>query len=687
MASGSTMILNGRIEKTDIPTLLRSVEKDKNSGELSFSRGGERIDLYFLFGQLYHAKWGEVVGIDAVTQVLGWTNGNYAFTEGVIPAQASINEDIERILADQSQTAPTPIVERRGAALPPNPTPASNPPTPAYAAPNVSPATSYAGDAGGDMSDLVPFDLASLDSMNAVFPTETPTPSPGQFQAAYQQSMRPGEFEEVPGEEEAQSGGRIAPSPPAGGLYKTRLFCLPTGEQMATSLVATGPQLEEELLHLAEVKFTGYVLGGPDLNGYATVGICLLRGRFVHAFYHSQGQNNLNLVEGERAYRTVLDQRDNRAARFYWFYELPAETMRAAIALLTPPTRYSHLEVRILRFKELLRLLNEESYTGTIRITIPSGALGPDRQPSTLAGERAYIPIYQGTILGLWSERHPRLTNDGQLLQRFLNEPQAFLDLHATAPVAEPGLPLESLVTINPPGEMIGTIDDLSNSRAGGTGGLGARTGGSGPLAQRSGTTGGLAGQRSGVTNDLSRPPGEAFREPTIPIPASIIDTPVPAVDDDERQLRLISSIGRMESTWTQMQKKGKIDTQTMLLALAGFANEVLSVTDSVNGRRNVVEMIQRSLKNELAPYRTIFQLLDIAQGRVNISKLLREYELFNRDGEQSAEDFTREAGKGIRTLLRSTFQHYVSLIRSENVRNESQDMYEVFLSEVVRKM
>jgi hypothetical protein len=267
-----------------------------------------------------------------------------------------------------------------------------------------------------------------------------------------------------------------------------------------------------------------------------------------------------------------------------------------------------------------------------------------------------------------------------------LNEPQAFLDLHATAPVAEPGLPLESLVTINPPGDMIGTADDMSNPRAGGTGGLGPRTGGSGPLAQRSGTTGGLAGLRSGVTNDLSRPP-EAFREPTIPIPASIVDTPVPQVDDDERQLRLISSIGRMESTWTQMQKKGKIDTQTMLLALAGFANEVLSVTDSVNGRRNVVEMIQRALKNELAPYRTIFQLLDIAQGRVNISKLLREYELFNRDGEQSAEDFTREAGKGIRTLLRSTFQHYVSLIRSENIRNESQDMYEVFLSEVVRKM
>src|SRR3712207_3761551 len=99
MASGSTLTLNGRIEKTDIPTLLRSVEKDKNSGELTFNRGGEEISLYFLFGQLYHARWGTTVGVDAVMEVLGWKNGTYTFTEGVIPAQASINDDIERILA------------------------------------------------------------------------------------------------------------------------------------------------------------------------------------------------------------------------------------------------------------------------------------------------------------------------------------------------------------------------------------------------------------------------------------------------------------------------------------------------------------------------------------------------------------------------------------------------------------
>jgi hypothetical protein len=158
-------------------------------------------------------------------------------------------------------------------------------------------------------------------------------------------------------------------------------------------------------------------------------------------------------------------------------------------------------------------------------------------------------------------------------------------------------------------------------------------------------------------------------------------------IDDDERQLYLITSIGRMESTWTNMQKKGKIDDQTLLLALSGFANEALSMLDSVAGRRGIQEMLQRAMKNELAPYRSIFQLLDIAHGRVNIGKLLREYEIFNRDNPKQADEFVREAGRGLRTLLRTTFQHFVSLIHAENTRFESHDMYEVFLQEVVKKM
>jgi Domain of unknown function (DUF4388) len=713
MATGSTMSLNGRVEKTDIPTLLRSIEKDKNSGELSFTRGSERIELYFLFGQLYHAKWGQTDGVDAVAELLTWRNGNYSFTEGIIPAQATINDDLEQILNERlGANSPVQAVDTSRRAMPappPAPAPVRNaPPAPPAAparpfqsgvfgrpasndwsaspAPANRPQTGPLGNpatnsrsmpsAGGgsfsdpNMSELVPFDLASLDSMNAVFPTESFTPPPATPGASAMMSIPGGRAAEEL--DPAVAGGKVAPAPPAGGLYRTRLFCLPTGEQMATSLVATGPQLEEELLHLAEVKFTGYVLGGPEISGFPSVGVCLMRGRFIHAFYHQAGPNGMTLLEGERAYRTALDQSGSGAARFYWFYELSTEIMRAAIALLTPPTRYSHLEMRILRFREVLRLLNEESFTGTLRITVPPGAQSAEYTGATY-GERAYIPIFQGQILGLWSESAPRLTNDGQLLQRFVNDPQAYLDLHSTAPVSDPGIPLESLISVsNAPFSTEIFNQELGTLRRDVT-----------PTGQRTGTTTPLDPQQP-----ARQLPSPDYSEPSIPETALVVaDDQSDQLPDDERQMLLISSISRMESTWTQMQKKGATNTQSILMTLNGFANEVLSLIESVTGRRGVQDMLQRALRNELVQYRDIFQMLNVQNGRLNVVSLLREYELVSRQGGDNAEEFGRDANRALRTLLRSSFQYYVSLIRSENTRFESHDMYEVFLQEVVRKM
>ena len=375
------------------------------------------------------------------------------------------------------------------------------------------------------------------------------------------------------------------------------------------------------------------MLGGPEVDGFATSGICLLGGRFIHAFYH----NGNILIEGEKAYRTALDQNAN-TSRFYWFYEIIGEAMRSAISLLTPPTRYAHLEIRVLRFKELLRLLNEESHTGCVRISIGSGA-GNNGKPSQLAGERAYMPIFRGEIMGLWTDSQPKLTHDGQLLQRYLNEAQAYLDLHTTAPVSEPGLPLEALI-----------------------------------------------GSRAEPQVSMPPQPDNIFAQPLVPR-QSRSEPPVSQFDDDERQLEMIGSIGVMESTWTQVQKKSKGDQKTMLLTLAGFANELLSLVEKVNGKRGVQDLTSRAMRQELAPFRTVLQVLDLSHGRVNVIKLLKEYDLFQSDSSVSSEDFAREASRGLRILIRSAFQYYVSLIRRETVRFECQEMYEVFLQDVVRKM
>lgn len=683
MGSNSTLNLNGRVEKTDIPTLLRAVEKDKLTGELSFTRSGaDRIDLYFLFGQLYHAKWRDMTGVAVVSELLGWRNGNYIFTEGIIPAQASISDDIERILSESSAPPisrnPNPSTPRPG--IGPQPTtnrPASMPPIrPQAAAPNPFGLNDLGPEAGAfDLGALAgntnPQTPVTPRQIGSTAPLQPPTPDrTGPLNSAdrtgplpeindertprprQQVSAGPAsgniDIDSMVAGDAAAIGDRIAPAPPAGGFYRTRYFCLPGGEQMATSLVATGPQLEEELLHLSEVSFTGYVLGSPEVEGYPAAGICLLSGRFIHAFVHGPGGQ---MIEGEKAYRMILDQKGSQSTRFYWFYELTVEPMRSAISLLTPPSRYTHLEARIIRFREMMQLLTDERHTGCLRINVP----GTPHGQNSLAGEGAYLPIFQGKVMGIWTESNPRLANDGPLLQRFLSEPLAYIDLYTTAAVAEPGLPLEALVGT----QTAITLDTV-------------------PISSTSSSTGSFPIITSTV---IPAPPNQ-----TQPIQH---EPPPPAhnMDDDERQLQMISSIGRMESIWTQMQLKDKLDEHTKLLTLAGFVNEVLSLNESVSGRRNVQEMINRGLRQELAPFRTIFQLLDLPQGRINIIKLLKEYELFTRDSDKSGTDFYRETGRGLRTLIRSSFQYYGSLIRQEHVRFECQEMYEVFLQEVVKKM
>ncbi|NWJ95502.1 MAG: DUF4388 domain-containing protein [Chloroflexi bacterium] len=644
MGSNPSLNLNGHVDKTDIPALLRLVGKDKVTGELSFIKPNERVDLYFLFGQLYHAKWREVIGLEAVTELLNWRTGSYTFTEGTIPAQASINEDLEKILTgigDSSSTVKSPA-SRLGSG------PLTN--KPASYPRNEKLPTSRPTNSTETNPELGAFDLSTLTGSTTPQTPVTPRPEPRQrlnsvplpeptsndttpprLQAnASADRSTGGRFDALVAGDVSMVSDRIAPSPPAGGYYRTRSFCLPAGEQMATSLVATGPQLEEELLHLAEVHFTGYVLGSPEVEGYPAVGICLLTGRFIHAFIHGIGGQ---IIEGEKAYRMTLDQRGNQSTRFYWFYELNPDYMRAAISLLTPPTRYIHLEARIIRFKEMMQILGEENHNGSLRITVAPAPQGSEAATTStpLAGDCAYLPIRQGKVLGIWTEKNPRLSNDGPLLQRFLTEPNSYLDLHTTVTTVEPGLPLENLVSFNH--------------------------------------------SESGVVDAL---PLSVPHEPT---PA------LPSLDDDERQLQMITSIARMESTWTQMQIKDKLDEHTKLLALAGFVNEVLSLGEAVSGQRSIQEMISRSLRQELAPFRTIFQLLDLPQGRINIIKLLKEYELFTRDSEKSGSDFYRETGRGLRTLVRSSFQYYVSLIRQEYVRFECQEIYEVFLQEVVKKM
>src|SRR5215210_7080504 len=101
MSVTSALALRGRIEAGNVTAILRQFEREKVSGELCFTRDRERAELYFLFGQLYHARRSKTTGLEVVRELLGWQSGVFAFSEGVIPTEASISVSMDQILSDK----------------------------------------------------------------------------------------------------------------------------------------------------------------------------------------------------------------------------------------------------------------------------------------------------------------------------------------------------------------------------------------------------------------------------------------------------------------------------------------------------------------------------------------------------------------------------------------------------------
>jgi hypothetical protein len=58
--------------------LFQTMEMGRKSGALTFTRDGQKCVIYFQDGQVVHAQSGAVRGEEAVYQVLGWPNGNFA---------------------------------------------------------------------------------------------------------------------------------------------------------------------------------------------------------------------------------------------------------------------------------------------------------------------------------------------------------------------------------------------------------------------------------------------------------------------------------------------------------------------------------------------------------------------------------------------------------------------------------
>jgi DNA-binding response OmpR family regulator len=69
--------LRGSLEQMNVVDLLQSMELSRKTCALTLTSDDQRCEMYFVEGQIQHARYGGVSGDDAVYQVLSWDSGNF----------------------------------------------------------------------------------------------------------------------------------------------------------------------------------------------------------------------------------------------------------------------------------------------------------------------------------------------------------------------------------------------------------------------------------------------------------------------------------------------------------------------------------------------------------------------------------------------------------------------------------
>ncbi len=76
-AAQSDGVLRGNLLQMNVIDLVQSLEMGRKSCSLTFTKKGEKCEMYFVEGQVTHASYGDLVGDPAVFKVLRWTDGNF----------------------------------------------------------------------------------------------------------------------------------------------------------------------------------------------------------------------------------------------------------------------------------------------------------------------------------------------------------------------------------------------------------------------------------------------------------------------------------------------------------------------------------------------------------------------------------------------------------------------------------
>jgi uncharacterized protein DUF4388 len=92
-------MVEGDLVDLTLPTLLQALAREGSTAMIRLQHGTDQGALYFCEGALVHAAKGEVVGDEAVLEVLGWTDGRFRIVRDADRQPRTITQGVAEFLS------------------------------------------------------------------------------------------------------------------------------------------------------------------------------------------------------------------------------------------------------------------------------------------------------------------------------------------------------------------------------------------------------------------------------------------------------------------------------------------------------------------------------------------------------------------------------------------------------------
>ncbi|MGA8206820.1 MAG: DUF4388 domain-containing protein [Candidatus Dormiibacterota bacterium] len=442
----------GSLGPTTVAELLQTMQQERATGTLSLASNGNKVDLHFLFGHLFHAVGSGSEGEPAVIDALSWQDGEYNFNpRAKLPPEETINSSTEDLLT----------LWRKGPEGSGVSSPAEIKVTVAAAA------VSSAGDGAedelssdeedwldsvgtgeieaevGEPADIPTFQTPAPPSVaparafaKAAQPASTPTPAtspssrasttPPVWPAGRKSGSGSAPGTAIPAPAIPEAADSDQSSRPVAGATRTQLSLvipMPAGSSLHSGLKASFLNFPMLLKTLSQDGFSGYVSirGEKDERNIGHIlfreGAILQAQQRVGGSYRRSKTALQEIMRGVAAGEGLIDA-----------IELPADLVGSVSGLIVANTVFLQLPSRIVDFDALVEFVEEQPLSGGILVTT-----GPDLVSVVLLAE--------GRPKGNYSSATPELTEGTGVASASCAERDARIDVVAApagpAPVIE----------------------------------------------------------------------------------------------------------------------------------------------------------------------------------------------------------------------------------------------------------